>query len=47
MGSLQSHESRMNKSIEKTEEQAFQLKEEPPNQNEKSLEQGAHGRGRG
>ncbi|KAH0637940.1 hypothetical protein KY285_035752 [Solanum tuberosum] len=36
MGSLQSHESQINKSIERTEEQ-----------NEKSLEQGARGRGRG
>jgi len=47
MGSLQSHESRINKSIERTEEQAFQVKEEHPIQNEKSLEQGARGRGRG
>ncbi|KAH0724802.1 hypothetical protein KY284_000667 [Solanum tuberosum] len=46
MGTLQSHESRINKSIERNEEQAFQVKEEHPIQNEKSLEQGARGRGR-
>lgn len=47
MGSLQSHESRINKSTERTEEQAFQVKEQPQIQNEKSLEQGVQGRGRG
>ncbi|KAH0724981.1 hypothetical protein KY284_000846 [Solanum tuberosum] len=47
MGSLQYHESHINKSIERTEEQDFQVKEEHPIQNEKSLEQGARGCGRG
>ncbi|XP_075076448.1 uncharacterized protein LOC142163093 [Nicotiana tabacum] len=45
MGSLQSHESQINKSIEKNEEQAFQVKEESPIQNEKLLEQSTQGRG--
>lgn len=35
IGSLQSHESRINKSIERTEEQAFQVKEEHLIQNKK------------
>lgn len=35
IGSLQSHESRINKSIEITEEQAFQVKEEHLIQNKK------------
>ncbi|XP_070028808.1 uncharacterized protein [Nicotiana sylvestris] len=45
MGSLQSHESRINKSIEKNEEQAFQVKEGPPIQNEKSPKQRTQGCG--
>ncbi|KAJ7949808.1 Retrovirus-related Pol polyprotein from transposon TNT 1-94 [Quillaja saponaria] len=46
-GSSKAHESRINKSLEKNEERAFQMKEESPIQNEKSPEQGTQGRGRG
>ncbi|KAJ7961351.1 Retrovirus-related Pol polyprotein from transposon TNT 1-94 [Quillaja saponaria] len=44
MGSLQAHEVRINRSIEKNEEKVFQAKGESSNQNEKLSEQG---RGRG